>query len=408
MKDDQPKPSVLIVDDSTPNLRLTTSMLLEQGLDARPMTSGKLAYAVAKASPPDLILLDIDMPGMDGFELCKALKADDVLKDIPIIFISGQWTSFNVVKGLGLGGVDFVPKPFHAEEITARIRTHLRIVSLQRELAEQNQELERQVAERTRSLANANRRLAELTKVKGDFLHMIAHELRTPANGLFGFSELLCGLCPPSEQTDHYRTLYESSKQRLLNLINDATVIADLTQGPTPVGSPVPLLSILDELRRKLPQIAPVTPGEERMAKVLVYEERGLLLRALQTFVLLAEAFSTKKGAVILTLSASRGFVTLQARLDDLRLPADAVPSFFEIESLARSSSAAELLGLSPVVAQRVIYGLGGDLRLSSNGPNTGHLEAILATDLGGYVLERSGERASQAAARSADRTCAD
>jgi len=307
MEDDNRKPSVLIVDDSTPNLRLITGMLLEQGLDPRPISSGKLALAVAKASPPDLILLDIDMPGMDGFELCKALKADDALKEIPIIFISGKWTSFNVVKGLGLGGVDFVPKPFHAEEITARIRTHLRIVSLQRQLAEQNQELERQVAERTRSLANANRRLSELTKVKSDFLHMIAHELRTPANGLFGFSDLIGELCPPGEQTDHYRTLYKSSKQRLLNLINDATVIADLTQGPTPVGSPVPLLSMLDELRHQLPQIAIVAPGEERMAKVLVYEERGLLRRALETFVRLAEAFSIKKNAVILALTASRG-----------------------------------------------------------------------------------------------------
>jgi len=394
MEEDNRKPSVLVVDDSTPNLRLITDMLLEQGLDPRPVTNGKLALAVAKASPPDLILLDIDMPGMDGFELCKALKADDALKEIPIIFISGKWTSFNVVKGLGLGGVDFVPKPFHAEEITARIRTHLRIVSLQRELAGQNQELERQVAERTRSLANANRRLAELTKVKSDFLHMIAHELRTPANGLFGFSDLIGELCPPGEQTDHYRTLYKSSKQRLLNLIDDATVIADLTQGPTPVGSPVPLLSMLDELKHQLPQIAIVAPGEERMAKVLVYEEHGLLLRALETFVRLAEVFSIKKGAVILALTASRGFATLHVHLDDLRLPADAVPSFFEIESLARSSSAAEPLGLSPVVAQRVIYGLGGDLRLVSNGPTTGHLEAILATDLGGYVVEPAAEPA--------------
>jgi len=385
------KPSILIVDDSTTNLRLITAMLLDQGMDPRPISSGKLALGMAKADPPDLILLDIDMPGMDGFELCRALKDDDSLKEIPIIFISGLWDSGNVVKGLTLGGVDYVNKPFQAEEISARIHTHLRIVSLQRELAQQNQELERQVSERTRDLANANRRLAELTKLKGDFLHIIAHELRTPANGLFGFSELILGLCQPSEEAEDYRKHYEHSKQRLLNLIEDAAVIADLTQGPAAVGNLVPLPSILAGLRRRLPQIRIAADGEDRMGKVLVYEEKDMLVRSLETVVLLAEAFSTRKSLVGFALKYSHGFVTLRARLDALRMPTEAVPKFFDLESVARSSSAAEPLGLSPVVAQRVIYGLGGDLRLFGEGPNTGHLEAILATDVGDCGPVRGG-----------------
>jgi two-component system, sensor histidine kinase and response regulator len=374
------KPAVLIVDDSTTNLRLITSMLLEQGLDPRPISVGKLALEVAKSDPPDLILLDIDMPGMDGFQLCQAFKSHDALKDIPIIFISGLWDSGNVVKGLALGGVDYVTKPFQAEEISARIRTHLRIVSLQHQLEQQNQDLERLVSERTRDLANANHRLGELTRLKGDFLHMIAHELRTPANGLLGFADLAFDMCPPGEQTAHYRTYYDQSRQRLLNLISDASLISDLTESLPGPGNSVALLLVLDQLRQRIPYVAVETSGSGSLDGVIAYDEHGILLRALETAVLLAESFSARKGKVSFVVGTSPGFLTMRARLDALRLPSDSAAGFFEIESLARSSSAAEPLGLAPVVAQRIFYALGGDLRLSKEEGNTGYLEAVIAT----------------------------
>jgi DNA-binding response OmpR family regulator len=374
------RPAVLIVDDSTTNLRLITSMLLEQGLDPRPISGGKLALAVAKSDPPDLILLDIDMPGMDGFQLCQAIKSTDSLKDIPIIFISGLWDSSNVVKGLALGGVDYVTKPFQAEEISARIRTHLRIVSLQRQLKQQNQDLERLVSERTRDLANANHRLGELTKLKGDFLHMIAHELRTPANGLLGFADLAFDMCPPGEQTEHYRAYYDKSKQRLLNLISDASLISDLTESLPGLGNSVELRRVLDQLIERVPHVTVETTGSVSLEGVIAYDEHGILLRALETAVLLADSFSTTKGKVSFTLGTLPGFLTMRARLDALRLPSHSAAGFFEIESLARSSSAAEQLGLAPVVAQRIFYALGGDLRLSKEEGNTGYLEAVIAT----------------------------
>jgi two-component system, sensor histidine kinase and response regulator len=377
------KPAVLIVDDSTTNLRLITSMLLEQGIDPRPISGSKLALAVAKANPPDLILLDIDMPGMDGFELCKALKSDGDLKDIPIIFISGLWESGNVVKGLALGGVDYVTKPFQTEELSARIRTHLRIVALQRQLSQQNQELERLVSERTRDLANANHRLGEMTKLKGDFLHMIAHELRTPANGLLGFADLAFDMCPPSEQVTHYRAYYDRSRQRLLNLISDAGLISDLTESLPGPGNLVKLNSVLTELRRRLPHLALQLEGDVDIDGMRAFDEHGILPRAIETAVLLAESFSVQKGSVHFVLAASPGFLTMRARLDALRLPPGSAAGFFEIESLARSSSAAEHLGLAPVVAQRIFYALGGDLRLSQDEGNTGYLEAIIATAQG-------------------------
>jgi two-component system, sensor histidine kinase and response regulator len=375
-----PRPAVLIVDDSTTNLRLITAMLLEQGIEPRPISGGKLALAVAKANPPDLILLDIDMPDLDGFEVCRALKRDDAVKDIPVIFISGMGDSSNVVKGLALGGVDYVTKPFQAEEISARIRAHLRIVSLQRQLNQQNQELERKVSERTRDLVNAAHRLGEMTKLKSDFLHMIAHELRTPANGLLGFAELAFELCPPSGQVTEYRAHYDRARQRLLNLISDAAVISDLTESLPGPGNLMPLASVLDDLRERVPAMTIESDNLGPLDGVLVYDEHGLLLRALETAVLLAGTFSTTKNSVRFAMVAGRGFLTMRARLDAISLPSKAVAGFFEIESTARSSSIAEHFGLAPVVAQRIFCALGGDLRLAKEEGNTGYLEVVVAT----------------------------
>lgn len=377
------QPAVLIVDDSTTNLRLISAMLLEQGIEPRPISGGKLALEVAKANPPDLILLDIDMPEMDGFELCRALKDDAVLKDIPVIFISGMWDTGNVVKGLALGAVDHVSKPFQAEEITARIRTHLRIVSLQGQLREQNQVLEREVSERTRELANANRRLAELARLKDDFLHMIAHELHTPTNGLLGFAELAFEMCPPSEEVNQFRSHYQHSKQRLLNLISDASLIAELAKTAPAPGSLKLLPPILGELRRRVSGVTITIEGEAELADVLVYEEHGLLPRALETVILLAQAFSRRKGEVSFRTIRSPGWVTLRAHLDAVVLPAQTVPTFFEIESMARGSSPAQGLGLAPVVAQRILYALGGDLRLFKEEADNGRMEVALTTEVG-------------------------
>jgi CheY-like chemotaxis protein len=105
--------NVLIVDDTPANLRLLGGMLREAGYTARPVPSGKLALQAAIAEPPDLVLLDITMPDMDGYEVCAQLKANDRLRNIPIIFISALTDTGDKVKAFAAGGVDYVTKPFH-------------------------------------------------------------------------------------------------------------------------------------------------------------------------------------------------------------------------------------------------------------------------------------------------------
>ena len=121
-----------MVDDTPANLQLLASMLKERGYKTRPVPSGQLALQAAVSDPPDLILLDISMPDMDGYEVCRRLKADDKLKDMPVMFISALNEVLDKVKAFSVGGVDYITKPFQFDEVQARVDTHLKIRRLQR------------------------------------------------------------------------------------------------------------------------------------------------------------------------------------------------------------------------------------------------------------------------------------
>ena len=147
--------SILVVDDAAANLQVLTGMLKDRGYKARPVPSGKLALLAARKDPPDLILLDINMPEMNGYEVCKHLKADDQLKEIPVIFISALTEQLDKVRAFAIGGVDYITKPFQMEELHARVETHLKLRRLQVELEESNSRLERVNGRMSRDLESA-------------------------------------------------------------------------------------------------------------------------------------------------------------------------------------------------------------------------------------------------------------
>src|SRR5437764_7713815 len=134
--------SILVVDDTPANLQVLAGMLKDRGYKVRPVPSGKLALLAAGRDPPDLILLDINMPEMSGYEVCEQLKADDNLKRIPVIFISALTEQLDKVKAFAIGGVDYLTKPFQMEELHARVETHLKLRRMQIELEEYSRQLE--------------------------------------------------------------------------------------------------------------------------------------------------------------------------------------------------------------------------------------------------------------------------
>ncbi len=153
------KGDLLIVDDTPENLRLLMQILTEYGYDVRPAPNGIRALAAAREVPPDLILLDIMMPEMDGYEVCMQLKADETTQDIPVIFLSALNDVFDKITAFSLGGVDYIAKPFQEKEVLARVKTHLTIYRLQQALQTANNTLEEKVQARTAELAEANKNL---------------------------------------------------------------------------------------------------------------------------------------------------------------------------------------------------------------------------------------------------------
>ena len=142
---ESPKADILVVDDTPANLRLLSQMLAEHGYLVRPVPDGLLALAATQAQPPDLILLDIRMPEMDGYEVCRRLKADPQTRDIPIIFISALGETEDKVKAFSVGGVDYITKPFQIEEVLARVEAHLSLRRLQQQLQDANRRFEEEL-----------------------------------------------------------------------------------------------------------------------------------------------------------------------------------------------------------------------------------------------------------------------
>ncbi|MGA1790382.1 MAG: sensor histidine kinase [bacterium] len=158
------KQGILIVDDSRENLRLLHTILAREGYTVRLSTNGSMALDSVRSAKPDLIILDIKMPGLDGYEVCRRLKADRDTEDIPVLFISGVTEFEEKMKSFAVGGIDYITKPFKAEEVLARIKVHLTIERLQNQLKQANERLEQKVTERTAELESVNEALMRSEK----------------------------------------------------------------------------------------------------------------------------------------------------------------------------------------------------------------------------------------------------
>jgi len=305
-------------------------------------------------------------------------QADAATKDIPIIFITAFIETADKVKAFSMGAVDYVTKPFQADEIVARVRAHMDIRSLQRRLVDHNANLEQLVAERTRDLAKANR-------LKNDFLTMISHEIRTPANGVLGMGDLILGLCSASEERTLYAHHFQTSCLRLRNLIEDATMIVGMENVALKDQTAVLFSAILDEVKASLSDLRISTDRKAAPYPVYLHGTHALLKRALETMILLAASFSADKHTVHITADVDARNLRVCFHLDTLSLSEEAVVDFFKMESAARSASYAESLGLAPVAAHSIISAFGGEMRLVKGEGNTGLLETLLHKEQGHY-----------------------
>ena len=194
-------------------------------------TSGADALEIARYKLPDLILLDIAMPVMDGYEVCAKLKDDPATRDIPVIYLTARTEPEDILKGFETGAVDYILKPFNATELIARVKTHLELKAKTGALKTINLRLEEEVRLRTAEITEANRNLtvtnrklemayldlSNLDKAKDEFIRHINHELRTPLQGIHGFTLILEDIVETPEQKEYIQSI-NSLVKRLVKL----------------------------------------------------------------------------------------------------------------------------------------------------------------------------------------------
>ena len=232
MLDDKVNKSlVLVVDDIESNLDFIYDVISDKDIDVIGATSGFDCLKYAGEKKPDLILLDISMPEMDGYEVCEKLKANPETSEIPVIFLTARVQKEDIVKGFEVGAVDYILKPFNFNELISRVKTHLDLKHKTEQLKDMNIILEEKVKERTQQLIEANENLQDtnakleealdelslLDKAKNEFINHINHELRTPINGILGYTSLLTGFDETSEEYEYVKAI-DSLTRRLIKL----------------------------------------------------------------------------------------------------------------------------------------------------------------------------------------------
>lgn len=234
-----PVHNILVVDDIQENLKLMIGILKGIGYKVRPVTSGPLALEAARKVHPDLILLDINMPDMNGYQVCKQLKADPELADIPVIFLSALNEMEDKVRAFRVGGADYITKPFQFEEVAARVECQLNLRQLRANLEQRNVEL-----------AQSNELLREAEKMRDNLLHMVVHDMRSPLTVQLGFVELLLNNATPPLNVEErsWAAIIHETTLKLNNMVDSLLDINRMEAGKMPINRcPVDLCKIVQD-----------------------------------------------------------------------------------------------------------------------------------------------------------------
>jgi two-component system sensor histidine kinase/response regulator len=254
---DAPNASILIVDDTPFNLRFLSDILNREGYATFTAPDGEQALRLAQTLPLDLVLLDIMMPGLSGYEVCGELKNNEETRDIPVIFLSALNQELDKVQAFAIGGVDYITKPFQVKEVLARIETHLTLRRLQKSMEEKNISLQQEIAERKLAEEALQRQAAELEARNTEldaFAHTVAHDLKTPLTAVVGFSDLLQKRYTqmPVEKLGETLTIISQNGRRMANIINEMLLLASVRQmNEVPIAA-LDMESIVDDAKERL------------------------------------------------------------------------------------------------------------------------------------------------------------
>ncbi|MEI8204828.1 MAG: hybrid sensor histidine kinase/response regulator [Bacteroidota bacterium] len=338
-------PNILIVDDITANLKVLGDILKSYGYKVRPVPSGAMALQVAEKEIPDLILLDIMMPEMDGYEVCRRLKENKNLCDIPVIFISALNDTSDIVKAFTSGGVDYITKPFQSEEVKARVATHLKICQQKQKLLEQSKQL------------------SDLMKTKDKLFSIISHDLRSPFTVILGYSELL------AERTSNFEKIKIKEFATDINTVATATlVLLDnlLEWSRIQRGILVPNIQRINikEIALGLTELC----GETAKRKGVVFQNNiqsdafaycdvNMLKTILRNLISNAIKYTNMDGMVSIDVAHNDSFCEINVSDNGTGIPSEKIPLLFHVDrSLSTVGTANEMgSGLGLVLCKELV-----------------------------------------------------
>ena len=390
----QIKDKILLVDDTPSVLDMVRTILDTEGYQILIAASGESAIKKAELSLPSIILLDVMMPDLSGYEVCTILKSRESTKNIPIIFLSALADTFDKVKAFNLGAVDYITKPIQAEELLVRVSTHLTINRLQKSLRETNLVLEEKIKSRTIELEYANENLLSLNqvleetveqlniaknkaeesdKLKTAFLANMSHEIRTPMNAVIGFSELLNDADLEFDKRVEYINYINENANALLAVINDIIDLSHIEAGIIhTVNEKVNIKYILHELYNAFLLQAEAKKLKfnliiESNADVIIESDSFRIKQIISKLLSNAIKF-TQSGTIELGYNVAHNSALIFVRDTGIGIPKDLQNIIFEPFRQAEESYTRKYggTGLGLTIANNYTIALGGKLSLDS------------------------------------------
>jgi len=369
--DQSNKKQVLVVDDAETNIAILIE-LLGDFYDVSIALNGPDALEIVMNNQPDLILLDIVMPGMDGFQVCTQLKKNEKTKSIPVIFLTGETTEESVVQGFALGAADFLTKPFLPAELLARVQTHLTLAEVQEkekayidQIKGFNQRLSEKVWAQGQELKVTYEQLALLDRSKDEFLTLISHELRTPMNGILGpITLLFTGDRELTEDETWIKETFFTSYDRLIGVVDEALLLTQIKLD----GQEMPIKQV--SLQQVIAKVK--TAHQKSAAKfdleilgerdALVTGSASLYVKALSALVETAGKFSDFQTPVQIHIGQGSESPSIKIISQGYHIPEKLLPDLFKIYSISNPLTPNGDLGLKPPIADKIIRLYGGHL----------------------------------------------
>ena len=374
------KPLILIVDDIPENLQVLSETLLIYGYEVILASNGATALEMAASRRPDLILLDILMPGMNGYEVCTRLKSDPEYNHIPIIFLSAKVEIEDIIQGFSVGGSDYVAKPFNIHEVVARVATHVKL----KKVIESNNRIIEQLKAKNEELNIAEQKLIEINASKDKYFSILAHDLRNPFQGFMGLTDVMISELDSLSSSDikEMAGALHISAMKVYNLLENLLSWSRIQLGRFEFSPErIDLQQVVNLNKQLYTENASkkyITITNDIPSGVSVRADRNMLDTILRNLFSNAIKFCNENGNINISASDREFMVEILFSDDGIGMSQEMIADAFKLDkTIVRNGTSNELgTGLGLILMKELIEKNGGKIRLESeiNSGTTFHI----------------------------------